>query len=1254
MKALNPATRFHTYLDTRPVRLAPRVIETTQRETTVITERKLTYRMYPHFHPFADDLVRRLLRTSMTGFQAADTEYVASGAALPGSVEMATSPGTSLEVASGAGLILTAKTDATSLAGVPIALSGGLQVKLAEKVSVTPGESIRVKLVDGWPRGLPLGESMPLPAAMNATINRDTGVPLAAGTKITLLDGTVATLDATTDVLLSGGSTLTLPNGATVVPLSLKRRPVWYDDALFKSRYKPSAQVETPYPVRDLDFSSSGAYAAYNWELFFHAPVTIAMHLSKNQRFEEAQRWFHFVFDPTDDSDGATPERFWKVRPFQTTDVQKIEELLVNLATGADPDLRDETIRSIEAWKDAPFRPHLIARYRQQSYMFKTVMAYLDNLIAWGDALFARDTGESIDEALMVYVLAANILGPRPLPVPGKGNIRPQTYANLRKDLDLFGNAMRDVEASIPFDLMPPPSADSAAHDQLATVTSIGKALYFCVPRNDKLLSYWDTVADRLFKIRNSLNAQGVFRQVPLFAPPIDPTLLARAAAAGVDVGAVVNGLNQPLPLVRFQLLVQKAAEICQEVKSLGQSLLSAMEKEDGEALALLRSKHEQAVLEMVEHVRYAQLQEAIKAREGIAASLGLAIQRYTYYERQRGETIEAITSAVPELAGIDAEALANMKLTLVEPAVALTEIPIDIASSLGASGGTTISSHEAEELAKGGEARDIQDVIRIAKLAAQGIRLLPDFGVKFHFWGLGGDMNLGGTMLGDVASYAGDVALAVSDRLAYEAGAASKIGGFVRRAQEWAFQRNLAAGEINQVLKQLRAAQIREAIAERELRNHREQKKQAAEIRQFMNEQGTERAGKVTNKSLYVWMRREARGMYATCLKLAFDTAKKAERALQHELGTTSVKTLQMGYTAGKEGLLAGEKLYLDIKRMELAYLENNRREYELTKHVSLLQVDPDALLALRFTGRCTVNLPESLFDMDGPGHYFRRIKSVAVTIPCVTGPYASVNCTLTLLKSSIRKTTQVGADYARDAGGEDDRFSDYFGSMQSITTSSAQNDTGMFETNLRDERYLPFEHSGVISQWQLELPANPSRNEPRQFDYNTISDVILHMRYTAREGGGLLRKAAAKSLATAIEGAQAAGSVRMFAVHDEFRTEWAKFLRQEEDADHLFRLSLTLGPQHYPFWSAGRLKKGQGLRLIARGAAPTLKVVDAVTPANTDTLVRDATLGLLAGPLKHVKPIADGSATGEYNILLDSKALDALWIVVGWSGES
>jgi hypothetical protein len=76
---------------------------------------------------------------------------------------------------------------------------------------------------------------------------------------------------------------------------------------------------------------------------------------------------------------------------------------------------------------------------------------------------------------------------------------------------------------------------------------------------------------------------------------------------------------------VRFQLLVQKAAEIAQEVKTLGNSLLSAMEKEDGEAMALLRAKHERTVLEMTEHVKYGQLQEAIKAREGLLQTLASA-----------------------------------------------------------------------------------------------------------------------------------------------------------------------------------------------------------------------------------------------------------------------------------------------------------------------------------------------------------------------------------------------------------------------------------------------------------------------------------------------------------------------------------------------------------------------------------------------------------------------------------------------------
>jgi len=86
-----------------------------------------------------------------------------------------------------------------------------------------------------------------------------------------------------------------------------------------------------------------------------------------------------------------------------------------------------------------------------------------------------------------------------------------------------------------------------------------------------------------------------------------------RAAAAGLDVSSIVSGLNQPLPLLRFQALIGKTIDICQEVKSLGANILTAIEKGDNESLSLLRAQHESAALGLMEMVKYAQWQEALK-----------------------------------------------------------------------------------------------------------------------------------------------------------------------------------------------------------------------------------------------------------------------------------------------------------------------------------------------------------------------------------------------------------------------------------------------------------------------------------------------------------------------------------------------------------------------------------------------------------------------------------------------------------------
>src|SRR5260221_1027244 len=91
------------------------------------------------------------------------------------------------------------------------------------------------------------------------------------------------------------GNTKSLSDG-TPIP-----RPVLYQELFTGNSYGPSNLVNHPYPVKDLDFSSSGAYSVYNWELFYHIPLTIAIHLSQNQRYEEAQQWFKYILDLTDD-----------------------------------------------------------------------------------------------------------------------------------------------------------------------------------------------------------------------------------------------------------------------------------------------------------------------------------------------------------------------------------------------------------------------------------------------------------------------------------------------------------------------------------------------------------------------------------------------------------------------------------------------------------------------------------------------------------------------------------------------------------------------------------------------------------------------------------------------------------------------------------------------------------------------------------------------------------------------------------------
>lgn len=902
------------------------------------------------------------------------------------------------------------------------------------------------------------------------------------------------------------------------------------NQTVFQNKYTPSALVQgnfpDAYPKEDVDFTDQGAYSIYNWELFFHIPLLIAERFSKEQRFVEAQRWFHCIFNPTTNVGGDTSKRFWQFLPFYNqTEEQRIWKLLTALADPqGDPNLKREMQNQIAKWREQPFQPHQIARMRYGAYKKNVVMKYLDNLIAWGDKLFAQDTIESINEATQIYVLAYHLLGPRPEQIPELVRPVAKTYAELaQQGLDDFSNVLVEIQNRFPY-----VTAKGASVSNTSGVTSlnIGRSLYFGIPKNEELLRYWDRVEDRLFKVRHCLNLEGVARTLPLFEPPIDPSLVVKATAAGLDIGNVLTDVQAPLGHYRFSYLLSKAIELCAEVKSMGNMLLSALEKKDAESLSYLKAQHETSMVQLVRQVKQQQITEAKTNLEGLHKTKAITEYRYNYYKNME------FTNAF-EKAHLD---LSN-QATFYQVAAQVPEL----ASSI---------------------ARALPEV----DLGASGWAGTPVFKLRY------GGSNIGAAL--EAFSRFMNIMATITNA---KASMSATMGGYKRRADEWKLQENLADREIKQIDKQIAAAEIRIVISETDLQNHDHQIEHTQEVEAYLRD-------KYTNQELYQWMVSQVSSLFFQAYQLAYQAAKKAEKAYQFERGITSSNYIQFGHWDSlKKGLLAGERLYLDLKRLEMAYQDQNAREYELTKQISLLHLDPLALIAIKTTGRCTISLPEELFDLDQPGHYMRRIKGVTLTIPCVTGPYTGVNGRLTLESSKIR-TSKLPTNYAEQ---RDEDFLVDFSTMQSIATSTAQTDSGLFELSFRDERYLPFEGAGVISQWQLELP-----KETNGFDFDTISDVVIKLQYTAREGGENLRQAAIQAAQMPAMPTQGGTGVtytlpvqdqlhRVFSVKHEFANEWRQFLYPAATTTKQ-ECKLKIHPDRFPFRFRGRKLKIEQMQIF------------------------------------------------------------------------
>ncbi|MFL5479899.1 MAG: hypothetical protein ACJ79X_12855, partial [Gemmatimonadaceae bacterium] len=817
-----------------------------------------------------------------------------------------------------------------------------------------------------------------------------------------------------------------------------RKRSTW-----FERRYGVGPLIDRGnLPHLDIAFESDSPYGLYNWELFFHAPLQVAVRLAKDGRHEEAQRWFHFIFDPTTDSSAPSPRRYWQFAPFYENNEYASARELMNLLSYSDDNQtilkrQYEVREQLAAWWEKPFSPHVIARLRIAAYQKAVVMKYIDNLIEWGDKLFRRDSMESIQEATQIYILAANILGPRPEKIPPIVSKEPLTFQKMRQGLDLFSNfeiRLENLQVRRPFRVAASP--DSAGVGSVLGMST----LYFCVPPNPQLDKYWDTVADRLFKIRNCMNIQGIVRQLALFEPPIDPGLLVRAAAAGVDLGSVIASLNAPPPHYRFRFLLSRAVRLAEEIRSFGAMALRVLERRDAEGLATLRASNETALLDSVRDVKKKQVRQVEEA----VAELSL--------EKEHIEIqIQHLNTQVQQLMNPqEAEKVKSLSVAGVMTAV---QQGIDLVGKV---------MHAIPEFQTGGAGAFSSPFVTL---------------------------QLGGQMLGDVAEAVSSSYEAIASQKETEAGLAEAQAEYQRRKEEWEHQIELLNKEKARVQKKIAEGNLKLEIASAELKSHDLDVENSRKVQLYLRD-------KYTNEQLYGWMLGQLSSVYFQAYKVAFDAAQQAERAFRFERGDPSSSFVEFSYWDSlKKGLFAGERLLVDLRRMESAHVEGDRRALEVTRHVSLREDFPSALIELLATGRCQIEVTEALLDGDFPGHYFRRLKTVSLTVSGVRAPNRNVNCTVTLLENRIRTDANASGSYAASADGEDSRFMVNPVPIQAIATSRPDADPGVFHLRFDDDRYLPFEGAGAISRWRIELP-----QADNAVALSDVADIVLTLSYTAR----------------------------------------------------------------------------------------------------------------------------------------------------------
>jgi hypothetical protein len=929
-----------------------------------------------------------------------------------------------------------------------------------------------------------------------------------------------------------------------------------------------------------LDFE--GPYGEYYWEMFFHIPFLIADHFNANQKFKEAKWWYERIFNPTAD-EAPVPiketDRNWQFSKFRNLNIEKLKEILTNT-------------EAIEAYKKDPFNPHAIARLRLSAYQKTIVMKYIDNLLDWGDYLFSRDTRESINEAEMLYQLAFDILGQRPVkmgkcetadendltyekiaPQIAKGSeflitlenyywTQNQRYAYEVESVKTSKNLRALVNSQLNSPKTLAEISELARYNNLNQLTSKVATAAVSSPAptkvdnkySDRIRSYKEVKAEKIEK-QNYQPAIAWRKEDKEFLFGKDSVdrvkILQRTRPPGYEVvrSILVFCVPPNSDLLKYwDRTEDRLFKIrnCMNIKGIRRSL--SLFQPPIDPMLLVRARAAGLSLDDITALfafpgqyppyRFSYLIE--KAKQFIQTLQGFGSALLAALEKKDGEELSLLRSVHEKnilklTTDIKKKQVqeAQTQYKASEEGLINIQNRIDYYQGLITGG---LTGWEVTQQVFTHTATSFETAASIQKLLGSILFLAPQVGSLFA-------MKYGGLELGKSADAIGDMLRSSASINHSIATSASMEATFQRREQEWKQQLKIAQQEFKQSNLQLLAADFRQKIAERDLEIHEKNIDQSNELFDFYK-------NKFTNLGLYNYMASTLNRLYRDAYNVAFGLAQSAEKAYQFETNDTEIVIQNDNWQFDRAGLLAGESLMCQLQTLEKKFIENHSRTPEITQTFSLAMLDARELLQLRQKGRCQIIIPEIAFELFYPGQYGRIIKSVRISIPCIAGPYTNVSAKLTLSGSEIERVDQGTPENG------------YTPNTTSITASTAINDAGVFDFNFRDERYLPFEGAGAInSVWSLELPS-----KIRSFNYDTISDVLLHISYTAIEGNRIAAEENLLSLITTYaKDAKDSkkGLFRLFSLKHEFPNAYQKLFSQDNQTT-----DFELTTSHFPYF--------------------------------------------------------------------------------------